>query len=236
MNASVPTRSCGLDAKASVLPCARLRSGLRGQLKQDTPSLRPAPRPVERHPDPSDCDPDKKEKYRHGPAAFEDTMTWRRPRAGGDAAFPAPAYVNPALAKPSWSKAHRKRPPQSQGSRGEDARDGGGEGGRATCSRPRPGSCVCVCVCARARAVKLAAPLPVDVHAPAPRSTSGVAVKRRGRVVKGAATRREPVDGGDSILFAPSLLVSCFSPWLSGGGKLKKKGGKVLKPVLELCD
>lgn len=38
-------------------------------------------------------------------------------------------------------------------------------------------------------------PTPVDVRAPEPRSTSGVIVKRHGRVVKGAATGRALVDG-----------------------------------------
>lgn len=152
MTASVPTRSCGLDAKASVLPCARLRSGLRGQLKQDTPSLRPAPRPVERHPVPSDCDPDKKEKYRHGPAAFEDTTTWRRPRAGRGRRASSPSLCKPrareALLEQSAPEATPAKPGQQR--RGRARR---GRGRRESyVLAPAPGLVrVCVCVCSRAR-------------------------------------------------------------------------------------
>lgn len=63
------------------------------------------------------------------------------------------------------------------------------------------------------------APPPADVRAAAPRSTGGVAVKRHGRVAKGAATLRALVDGWDSILFAASLLVSRLFPWLVRGEK-----------------
>lgn len=96
-------------------------------------------------------------------------------------------------------------------------------------------SYVLVLVLVRARGrVKLAAPpftctrpreaggVSVYVLAPAPRSTSGVTVKRHSRVVKRAATGRELVNGGGSILFASSLLVSCLSPWVFRGEKFKK--------------
>lgn len=48
--------------------------------------------------------------------------------------------------------------------------------------------------CARGRVARIASPT-TDVRAPAPSSTRGLTVKRGGRVVKGAATRRALVDG-----------------------------------------
>lgn len=83
------------------------------------------------------------------------------------------------------------------------------------------------CACARGRGGAGCVSPSVDVRAPAPRSTRGVTVKRRGRVVKGAATRRELVDGWDSILFAAALLVSRLFPWLLRGEKFLK--GKSFK-------